>query len=378
MCHPLRTTVRSRLKALRICTGICQTVAMTGSDRNDGAVDPRAPLDMVAMSGTMGTMGTNGAHGAHEGDGSMTRETVRAVYHRPLIDLVFAAAEVHRAHHDPRTVQCAALLSIKTGGCPENCAYCPQSAHYSTGVQREPLLSSEAVVAAARRAKAEGADRFCMGAAWRDAKEGEEFERVVEMVRRVKALGMETCATLGMLSDEQAKKLKAAGLDYYNHNLDTSRMFYSEIITTRTYDERLATLGRVREAGLAMCCGGIVGMGESDEDRVGLLYELARQQPESVPINALIAVDGTPLEKRAPIEWDVWVRTVASARILMPRAWVRLSAGRTDLGEAAQAMCFLAGANSIFLGDKLLTSPNPPPNEDAALFEKLGLTARTP
>ena len=314
---------------------------------------------------------------ATEAGAGPTREDVRAVYERPLMNLVFDAAQAHRAHHDPRRVQCAALLSIKTGGCPENCAYCPQSAHHSTDVEREALLSASEVVAAAKRARAEGADRFCMGAAWRDARGGEAFERVLDMVREVKALGLEACATLGMLTQRQAADLKAAGLDYYNHNLDTSRRFYPLIITTRVYEERLETLRHARSVGLALCCGGIVGMGETDEDRIGLLYELARQQPESVPINALIAVEGTPLEDRPPVPWDVMVRMVAAARILIPRAFVRLSAGRTELSEPVQAMCFLAGANSIFLGDKLLTSKNPPPNEDARLLDKLGLVAWT-
>ncbi len=311
---------------------------------------------------------------------SLSRGDVRAIYDRPLLELVARAARVHREHHDPRHVQCSALLSIKTGACPEDCAYCPQSAHHNTELEREPLLSLDEVVERARQAKAQGADRFCMGAAWRDVTEGKAFDQVLEMVSTVKALGLETCATLGMLDRDQADRLRDAGLDYYNHNLDTSPEFYGEIISTRTYDERLATLAAVRDSGMKVCCGGIVGMGETDEDRVGLLHELARQdpQPESVPINALVAVDGTPLADQPPIDWDVMVRMVATARVLMPKTVVRLSAGRTELGEAAQAMCFLAGANSIFLGDRLLTTPNPEPDADESLLEKLGLAPKRP
>ena len=313
-----------------------------------------------------------------ESGSAQSRAEVESVYRRPLLELVADAAQVHRAHHDPRDVQCSALLSIKTGACPEDCAYCPQSAHHNTALEREPLLPLAEVVEKAERAKAGGADRFCMGAAWRDVTEGAEFERVLEMVSAVKALGLETCATLGMIDDTQAGRLKAAGLDYYNHNLDTSPEYYGEIISTRSYDERLETLRAVRGAGMNVCCGGIVGLGETDADRIGLLHALASQEPhpESVPVNALVAVDGTPLADQPPVAWDVLVRMVAAARILMPTSVVRLSAGRTELSDEAQALCFLAGANSIFLGDRLLTTPNPGPDRDHALLETLGLSRR--
>ncbi|HVS08967.1 MAG TPA: biotin synthase BioB [Planctomycetota bacterium] len=302
---------------------------------------------------------------------------VEALLDRPLLELVFEAAQVHREHHDPRRVQCSQLLSIKTGGCPEDCGYCSQSAHHATGLAREPLLPLESVVEAARAAKAGGADRFCMGAAWREVKDGAEFERVLEMVREVKALGLETCATLGMLEPRQAERLRDAGLDYYNHNLDTGRSHYGEIAHTRTYDDRLATLEAVRSAGLRVCCGGILGMGETRAARAELLAQLAAldPQPESVPINALVPIPGTPLEHAEPLDWTELVRAVAAARILMPRAVVRLSAGRTEMSEASQALCFLAGANSIFVGEELLTTPNPAPQSDAALLAKLGLEA---
>jgi len=302
---------------------------------------------------------------------------VEALLARPLLELVLDAALVHRAHHDPARVQCSQLLSIKTGGCPEDCGYCSQSAHHKTPVAREPLLALEDVLASARTARENGADRFCMGAAWRDAPEGSEFERVLAMVQGVKALGLETCATLGMLDRAQAERLKAAGLDFYNHNLDTGRSHYASVVTTRTYDERLATLAHVRAAGMHVCCGGILGLGETRPARAELLLELARlePQPESVPINTLVRVEGTPLAGEAPLDWTELVRTVAAARILMPRTVVRLSAGRTELDEAAQALCFLAGANSIFVGDELLTTPNPTPSSDAALLTKLGLSA---
>ncbi len=307
---------------------------------------------------------------------ALTREAVQAIHDRPLLELVFEAAQVHRAHHDPARVQCASLLSIKTGACPEDCAYCPQSAHYNTELEREPLMDVAEVVSAAKNAQAGGADRFCMGAAWREARDGKEFDRLVEMVREVKALGLETCATLGMIDDEQAERLGAAGLDYYNHNLDTSPEHYEKIISTRTYEDRLRTLQSVRHGGMKVCCGGILGMGEQVEDRVGLLHALATldPQPESVPINTLVPVEGTPLENTPALPWDVLVRAVATARILMPKAYVRLSAGRTEMSEEAQALCFLAGANSVFLGDKLLTTPNRERDDDAVLFEKLGLT----
>jgi biotin synthase len=309
---------------------------------------------------------------------SLSRDDVAALYHTPLLDLVFRAAEVHRRHHDPSQVQVCVLLSVKTGGCPEDCGYCPQSAHHATAVKAEPLMDVDAVLVAARRARDDGATRFCMGAAWREAKDGPNFDRVLAMVRQVKSLGLETCVTLGMLDADQAVRLKEAGLDAYNHNLDTSPEFYDRVISTRTYDDRLATLGHVRDAGISVCCGGIVGMGETDDDRIGLLHTLATlpEPPESVPINALVAVEGTPLQGRPKVDVFTMLRMIASARILMPSAMVRLSAGRLDMTEAEQALCFLAGANSIFAGEKLLTTPNPGPDRDQALFATLGLTPR--
>ncbi|HLV96621.1 MAG TPA: biotin synthase BioB, partial [Candidatus Acidoferrales bacterium] len=291
--------------------------------------------------------------------------------------LIFQAQLAHREFHKPDEVQLCRLLSIKTGGCPEDCAYCPQSAHYRTGVEREELLENGEVIASATKAKREGATRFCMGAAWRDAPQGKEFERVLEMVRSVAALDMEVCCTLGMLTERQAAQLKEAGLTAYNHNLDTSPEFYGEIITTRVYEERLRTIGHVRKAGITVCCGGILGMGESDEDRAGLLQQLANldPHPESVPINMLVRAPGTPLESAGEVEPLVMVRTIATARILMPQSRVRLAAGRRSLSEEAAALCFLAGANSIFTGEKLLTTPNPSEDEDAALLKNLGLRA---
>ena len=308
------------------------------------------------------------------------RSGVAALYRRGLLALVFEAAQVHRRAHDPAEVQCASLLSVKTGGCPENCSYCPQSAHYRTGVEPEALMTVEAVAEAARAARANGADRFCLGAAWREAHDGPEFDRILAMVRAVKDAGLETCVTLGMLTGAQAVRLRAAGLDYYNHNLDTGRAFYARIVTTRRYDDRLRTLEAVREAGLKVCCGGILGLGESHDDRIDLLYELARQtpQPESVPINTLVAVEGTPLAGRPPVPWDELVRVVAAARILMPRAKIRLSAGRLQMSDTLQAFCFLAGANSIFLGERLLTTANNDADADAALLDRLGLHAVQP
>jgi biotin synthase len=308
-----------------------------------------------------------------------SRELVRRaqeLLERPLLELVFEAAAVHRRHHDPARVQCAQLLSIKTGGCPEDCGYCSQSAHHATPVKREPLMDVASVVAEAQRAKTNGADRFCMGAAWRSVRDGKEFDAVCEMVAGVKALGLETCVTLGMLEEHQARRLKSAGLDYYNHNLDTGESHYGAIVTTRTHDDRLATLAAVRAAGVHVCSGGIVGLGEGPQARAELLAQLAAldPQPESVPINALVRVEGTPLAGEQPVDWSEFVRMVAAARILIPQAYVRLSAGRRELGEAAQALCFLAGANSIFVGDELLTTPNPAPASDAALFAKLGLS----
>ncbi len=299
---------------------------------------------------------------------------VAALYERPLMDLLYAAQSVHRRHFDPNEVQVSTLLSIKTGGCPEDCAYCPQSIRYDTGVEREELLSVEDVVTRARAARAAGATRFCMGAAYRSPKD-HQLEIIAGMVREVRALGLETCATLGMLTEKQAVTLKAAGLDYYNHNLDTSEAYYGEVIKTRTYQDRLNTLEAVRAAGMHVCCGGIVGMGEKRQDRVEFLQRLATlcEHPESVPINELVQVEGTPLagvEKLDPLEF---VRTIAVARILMPRSHVRLSAGRAEMSDELQALCFLAGANSIFYGEKLLTTGNPDTEHDRKLFARLGL-----
>jgi biotin synthase len=304
-----------------------------------------------------------------------TTEEIEAIYHLPLPELIFRAQTEHRKFHKTDEIQGCQLLSIKTGGCPENCAYCPQSAHYKTAVEREPLLSVETALEAARNAKASGATRFCMGAAWRDVPQGEQFERVLEMVKGVRALGLEACCTLGMLKEEQAEKLAHAGLTAYNHNLDTSPEFYGDIITTRTYAERLDTLANVRKAGITVCSGGIIGMGENLSDRYGLLHQLANQtpHPESVPINQLVRVEGTPLENEKALDAFEFVRMIATARILMPSSFVRLSAGRLQLSDEAQALCFLAGANSIFMGEKLLTTPNPETDRDAQLLGKLGM-----
>ena len=301
-----------------------------------------------------------------------------ALYRQPLNDLLHRAQSIHRRCFDPNEIQLSTLLNIKSGGCPEDCAYCPQSVRYQTGVENEALMSCEQVLQAAGRARESGAGRFCMGAAWRSPKD-RDIDRVAEMIAGVKQLGLETCVTLGMLKPVQPERLKQAGLDYYNHNLDTLEDFYGEIISTRTYRERLDTLQRVRDAGINVCCGGIIGMGESVADRAALLQTLAAmpRQPESVPINTLVRVAGTPLageQETDPIEL---VRTVATARILMPRAYVRLSAGRTEMSDTTQALCFLAGANSIFYGEKLLTTDNPQFSRDQALFERLGLHAST-
>jgi biotin synthase len=303
-----------------------------------------------------------------------TREEVRALFALPFPELMFRAQAVHRRHFDPTEVQISTLLSIKTGGCPEDCAYCPQSVHYDTGVKPEKLMSVAAVVAEARAAKAAGASRFCMGAAWREPKD-RDLDKVCAMVAGVKAIGLETCATLGMLTGSQAQRLRAAGLDYYNHNLDTSPEYYGAIITTRSYRDRLDTLAHVRDAGIHVCCGGIVGMGEGADDRVGMITTLATLpvHPESVPINMLVRVEGTPLATGEPIDPIDFVRTIAVARITMPKSVVRLSAGREDMREETQALCFLAGANSIFYGPKLLTTPNPERDRDLRLMDKLGL-----
>jgi biotin synthase len=305
----------------------------------------------------------------------LSLEKARAIHDLPLTELLHRAQTVHRAHHDPAKVQLCTLLSVKTGGCPEDCGYCPQSARHEKKMASEKLMSVEDVLASARRAKDAGSTRFCMGAAWRDAKQGEQFERVVDMVRGVRELGMEACVTLGMLDESQAQRLADAGLSAYNHNLDTSREFYGSIITTRTYEDRLQTLKHVSKAGVSVCCGGIIGMGESIDDRMRLLLTLASldPQPESVPINALAPVEGTPLGHRQRVEPFELVRMCATARILMPHARVRLSAGRNMLTKEAQLLCFMAGANSIFFGEKLLTTANPENDEDLAMLREAGL-----
>jgi biotin synthase len=307
-----------------------------------------------------------------------TRDEIRRIYRLPLPELIFRAQVAHREFHRADEVQMCRLLSIKTGGCPEDCAYCSQSAHYKTHVEREPLMKPEEVLAAARNAKSDGATRFCMGAAWRQVNDGKEFDSVLEMVRGVAALDMEVCCTLGMLTESQAQRLKNAGLTAYNHNLDTSPEFYGDIVTTRVYEDRLRTLGYVRKAGITVCSGGILGMGESDEDRIGLLEQLARldPHPESVPINMLVRSEGTPLSNAEELDPLIMVRTIATARILMPASMVRLAAGRRQMSAEGAALCFLAGANSIFTGEKLLTTPNPDADDDAQLFESLGIKAR--
>ena len=301
---------------------------------------------------------------------------ILALLDMPFNDLLYRAQTVHRQHHDPNGVQLSTLISVKTGGCPEDCGYCPQAARYHTGVENQAMLSVDEVVTAASAAKAKGASRFCMGAAWRGPKQ-RDIEKMTEMIRAVKSLGMETCATLGLLKPGQAQQLGEAGLDYYNHNLDTAPEFYEEIITTRQYQDRLDTLQDVRDAGINVCCGGIVGMGETRESRAGLIAQLANMNPypESVPINHLVQVKGTPLYGTAALDPMEFVRTIAAARITMPKAMVRLSAGRQEMSDAVQALCFLAGANSIFYGDKLLTTGNPETDRDRALLDKLGLRA---
>ncbi|RYY03852.1 MAG: biotin synthase BioB [Gammaproteobacteria bacterium] len=303
-----------------------------------------------------------------------TRAEIQALFDLPFSDLMFQAQTVHRTYFNPNEVQVSTLCSIKTGACPEDCAYCPQSARYDTGLEREKLMAVEKVIEEARAAKASGATRFCMGAAWRSPK-NRDMPYVTTMVQGVKALGLETCMTLGMLDEAQAQELSDAGLDYYNHNLDTSPEYYGEIITTRTYQDRLNTLANVRKAGMKVCCGGIVGMGEDEKDRAGLLQQLANmpEHPESVPINMLVKVEGTPLANEADLDPFDFIRTIAVARILMPQSHVRLSAGREQMNEQTQAMAFLAGANSIFYGEKLLTTPNPEANKDMQLFKRLGI-----
>lgn len=307
-----------------------------------------------------------------------TISEIEQIYNMALPDLIFQAQTAHRAYHRADEIQGCSLLSIKTGGCPEDCAYCPQAARYDTGLERQSLMSVADTLKSAQAAKAQGATRFCMGAAWRSAPKNEEFQKVLEMVKGVKALGMEACCTLGMLTDEQADALANAGLTAYNHNLDTSPEFYGEIITTRTYEDRLKTLQRVRNAGISVCSGGIIGLGESPTDRYQLLHQLSNQQPhpESVPINMLVRVAGTPLADEQPIDHFELVRMIATARILMPEAMVRLSAGRLSLSDEAQALCMLAGANSIFMGEKLLTTPNPETDRDSRLLAKMGMKLR--
>ncbi len=309
-----------------------------------------------------------------------TRSEVTEIYALPLTELIFRAQSAHRAHHPRNEVQTCQLLSIKTGGCPEDCGYCPQSAHYDAGVGRQDLLDPDHVIEQARQAASRGITRFCMGAAWRQAPEGREFEAVLRMVGGVAELGLEVCCTLGMLTEEQARRLKTAGLTAYNHNLDTSPEFYGAIITTRTYEDRLKTIAAVRKAGITVCCGGILGLGESAADRIGLLHQLASldPHPESVPINMLVRVAGTPLGTQPELNPLEMVRAIATARILMPASMVRLAAGRQQLSTEAVTLCFLAGANSIFVGDRLLTTPNPAPPEDEVLFRDLGLKPMEP
>lgn len=309
-----------------------------------------------------------------------TKEEILAIYNRPLMDLLYEASTIHRQYHDPNVVQVSTLLSIKTGGCPEDCGYCPQAARYHTKVEGNDLMTVQQVKAQALRAKESGSSRVCMGAAWRNVKDGPEFDLVLEMVRTINKLDMEVCCTLGMLTENQAKRLAEAGLYAYNHNLDTSEEYYKEVISTRGFEDRIQTIENVRKTNVTVCSGGIIGMGESVEDRAGMLVALStlNPQPESVPINALVAVEGTPMQDEKPVEiWEM-IRMVATTRIVMPETQVRLSAGRTEMSREGQAMCFFAGANSIFAGDKLLTTPNPDVNEDMKMFELLGLKPQKP
>ena len=309
-----------------------------------------------------------------------TKEALMSLYNQPLLELVYKAATIHREFHDPREVQMSSLISIKTGGCPEDCGYCPQAARYHTDVDVHKLMSVNEVVEQAKNAKANGSSRLCMGAAWRNIRDNSDFDRVIEMVQAVNNLDMEVCCTLGMMSEDQAKRLKNAGLYAYNHNLDTSEDYYDDVISTREYDDRLNTINYAKDAGISVCSGGIIGMGESVEDRIGLLLSYIKMgnPPESIPINALVAVEGTPMENQKPIEiWEM-VRMIAITRIAFPESIVRLSAGRTQMSNEGQALCFMAGASSIFAGDKLLTTPNPDFNEDKELFDILGLTPKAP
>jgi biotin synthase len=309
-----------------------------------------------------------------------TKEQLVELYNKPLLELVFEAATIHRQYHNPREVQMSSLLSIKTGGCAEDCGYCPQAARYHTDVEAQKLMTVESVIEQAKNAKANGSSRLCMGAAWREVRDNKDFDNVIEMVQSVNDLGMEVCCTLGMMNEDQAKRLKNAGLFAYNHNLDTSPEFYGDVISTREYEDRLNTIDNARKAGITVCSGGIIGMGEAVEDRMGLLLSYMQMEtpPESIPINALVAVEGTPLEDQKPIEQWEMIRMVASTRIVFPETVVRLSAGRTKMNMEAQALCFMAGAGSIFAGDKLLTTPNPDFNEDKEMFEILGLIPKEP
>ncbi|MGB3181924.1 MAG: biotin synthase BioB [Cyclobacteriaceae bacterium] len=307
-----------------------------------------------------------------------TREEIAEIYNQPIMELIYQGATAHREFHDPNEVQVCTLLSVKTGGCPEDCAYCPQAARYHTDVEVHKLLPVDEVIRAAANAKEAGSTRFCMGAAWREVRNNRDFDKVIDMVKGVNDMGMEVCCTLGMLSEEQAQKLKEAGLYAYNHNLDTSEEYYDDIITTRNYDDRLDTLGNVRKTGISVCSGGIIGMGEDHNDRVGMLHTLATlpEHPESVPVNALVPVEGTPLEEQPRVSVYEMLRMIATARIIMPKAMVRLSAGRVSMSTEEQALCFLAGANSIFAGDKLLTTPNPEEDMDSQMFQTLNLKPR--
>lgn len=335
----------------------------------DGETRPQSAADRTASGQTALDQAASNQRAA-----TWTRADADALMALPFAELIFRAAEVHREHFNPNEVQASRLLSIKTGGCPEDCGYCNQSAHFKTGLKASKLMEKEAVVAEAKRARAEGASRFCMGAAWREPKD-RDMEALCDMVAEVKDLGLETCMTLGMLTEAQANRLSEAGLDYYNHNIDTSPEYYGKMVSTRTFEDRIDTLEKVRASGMKVCCGGIVGMGEEPEDRIGFLLALANMSPapESVPINALMPTTGTPLGRSEPVRAVEFVRLIAVARILMPTSYVRLSAGRENMTEEAQALCFLAGANSIFVGDELLTTKNPGQDKDAAMFERLGV-----